>query len=53
MPTQLSKHQHGLLVGLLALTATIAAAVAIATGSPSVSAVKPITAGATATPGGR
>jgi hypothetical protein len=38
MPTQRSKHQHGLLVGLLALTATIAAAVAIATGSPKVNA---------------
>jgi hypothetical protein len=33
MRTERSTHQRGLLVGLLALTATIAAAIAIATGS--------------------
>ena len=49
MPTQRSKHQHVLLAGLLALTATIAAAIAIATGSPNVNAANPTATGATAT----
>jgi hypothetical protein len=51
MPTERRKHQHALLAGLLALIATITAAIAIATGSPDVNAASPIAAGATATPG--
>ncbi len=49
MPTQRVRNQHGLLVGLLALTATIAAAIAIATGSPNANAANPMATGATTT----
>jgi hypothetical protein len=49
MPTQRSTHQRGLLAGLLALTATIAAAIPIATGSPDANAASPTATRPTAT----